>query len=153
MEAGIAGGNAIIEPVCHRMPALPVLGVSMVLIHEDRVLLAQRGKEPAKGLWSLPGGKVERGEALRDAAAREVLEETGIATHGHGFREFAELIGADYHFVIAVFMARMPERATPAAGDDALDARWFSKAEMAAMNEARQMTRGTFERICRLADL
>ena len=56
----------------------PILGSSACVWREGKVLLIQRGKEPDKGLWSLPGGKVEMGETVAIAAVREVLEETGV---------------------------------------------------------------------------
>ena len=56
----------------------PVVGVGVLVEDGDRYLLVQRGKEPRKGRWAVPGGKVERGERLKEAAAREVLEETGL---------------------------------------------------------------------------
>ncbi|MEP3524553.1 MAG: NUDIX hydrolase [Hyphomicrobiales bacterium] len=128
----------------------PVLGVSALLTHEDYVLLAKRGKEPSKGLWSLPGGKLERGETLVKAAAREVFEETGINVEGLVFVEFVELIKIDYHFVIAVFMAHLADKQPPQAGDDAIDARWISQIEIKALDADSKITSGTFDRISRL---
>ena len=128
----------------------PVLGVSALLTYEDYVLLAKRGKEPSKGLWSLPGGKLERGETLVKAAAREVFEETGINVEGLAFIEFVEIIKMDYHFVIAVFMAQLLDKLPPQAGDDAIDARWFSQTEIKALDASDKITSGTFERISRL---
>ena len=61
-----------------RYPAHPLVGVGAIIFQGGRVLLAERGKEPLKGWWSLPGGLVETGEVLRDAVCREVLEETGL---------------------------------------------------------------------------
>ncbi|MBR9675756.1 NUDIX hydrolase [Candidatus Woesearchaeota archaeon] len=67
------------------MKPLPV--VVSALINEDEILLLKREKPPYKGYWCLPGGKVEFGEHLSDAAKREILEETGITC------EFLELNG------------------------------------------------------------
>lgn len=131
----------------------PVLGVSALLTHEDSVLLAKRGSQPSKGLWSLPGGKLERGETLVKAAAREVFEETGINVEGLVFVEFVELIKTDYHFVIALFMAQLADKQPPQAGDDAVDARWFSQIEIKALDADDKITSGTFERISRLTTL
>lgn len=131
----------------------PVLGVSALITHGEYVLLAKRSKEPSKGLWSLPGGKLERGETLIEAAAREVHEETAIRAEDLAFIEFAELIKTEYHFVIAVFMVRLANKQPPQAGDDACDARWFSKAELKQLDADNHITPGTFDRICRLTAL
>lgn len=131
----------------------PVLGVSCLVLHGDHVLLAKRGKEPAKGLWSLPGGKVENGERLEDAIAREVLEETGIRLSGHRFMEFVEIINPEHHFVIAVFAARLPDRMPARAGDDAEAAEWFALSAMAGLDESRAITPGTYARALRLQQM
>ncbi len=54
----------------------PIVAVSAVIVHDGRILLVNRGSEPNKGLWSLPGGAIELGETARDALIREVREET-----------------------------------------------------------------------------
>lgn len=129
----------------------PVLSVSVIVTHGHEVLLTKRGKEPGKGLWSLPGGKVERAETLTSAAAREVQEETGIYIDDLTFAEFVEIIKPDYHFVIAVFTA-LPAIKKPAiAGDDACEAGWFGKQDIKVLDSKGKMTPGTFDRICRLA--
>ena len=61
-----------------RYPARPVIGVGGIVVHEGKVLLVQRGHEPLKDYWSVPGGAVETGERLEQALCREVLEETGL---------------------------------------------------------------------------
>src|SRR5213078_2469690 len=59
-------------------PDRPVLGVGAVVLVDGKVILVKRAHEPLKGRWNLPGGAVELGETLREACAREVLEETGL---------------------------------------------------------------------------
>lgn len=61
-----------------RYPKRPMVGVGAVIFRENRVLLVQRGREPALGKWSVPGGLVELGESLEDAVRREVMEEVGL---------------------------------------------------------------------------
>jgi ADP-ribose pyrophosphatase YjhB (NUDIX family) len=88
------------------------------------LLLVRRGRSPALGLWSLPGGRVEDGESWDAAALREVEEETGIRAEIGGFAGVVERdSGSATTYVIADF--RMTGDGTPRPGDDAADARWF----------------------------
>jgi len=128
-------------------PATPLIGVSAAIWRDDRLLIVQRGKDPMRGLWSLPGGMVELGERLADAAAREVREETGIVATDYRFADFAEIIRPDGdgriagHFVLAMFAARW-QAGEPQAAGDAMDARWATLEEA----EALDFTPGTLER-------
>jgi len=61
------------------LDAMPIACVDVAIIHDGRVLLVQRKDAPAKDQWWLPGGRVQKGETLRDAARRKALEETGLA--------------------------------------------------------------------------
>jgi ADP-ribose pyrophosphatase YjhB (NUDIX family) len=74
-----------------RNPVRPLLGVSVAVWWRRKVLLVKRGKPPLLGLWSLPGGLVEAGEALIDAAARELMEETGIGAESFEAIDRAEI--------------------------------------------------------------
>jgi ADP-ribose pyrophosphatase YjhB (NUDIX family) len=93
------------------------------------VLLIERAKGALKGRWSLPGGHIEPGEAARDAAAREVAEETGIEAAIHELVDIHDVIlrGADgallAHYLIAVFCGRW-RAGEPIAGSDASTARF-----------------------------
>lgn len=58
-------------------PAFPIPGVGIIAFHDNAVLLVQRGKEPLRGEWSIPGGAIEVDESTRDAAQREFREECG----------------------------------------------------------------------------
>lgn len=137
----------------HQTHNKPVLGVSCLLLCEDNALLIQRAKQPAKGLWSLPGGKVEWGETLEVAARRELLEETALTVEHLKFSEFVEIIEPTHHFVISVFVGRTNNQAMPTAGDDAAAAKWYSPAELDALDKANQMTPTTRKRINRLSNL
>jgi 8-oxo-dGTP diphosphatase len=102
----------------------PVLGVSVGLWRADRVLLVRRGRPPLAGLWSFPGGRVEPGELLREAALRELAEETRLAAELAGLVDTVEIVtrGAagqlTHHVVLALFAARWTG-GEPVAGDDA----------------------------------
>ena len=100
------------------------------LTYDDagRLLLVQRANEPGRGLWSVPGGKVERGERAADAVVREVHEETGLQVAP------GELIGRVVRGPFAIADYRCTVVAGPLqAGDDALDARFVDRAAMAAL--------------------
>jgi ADP-ribose pyrophosphatase YjhB (NUDIX family) len=114
----------------------PVLGVSTVVRRGDEVLLVRRGRPPALDLWAFPGGKVEFGESLATAAAREVMEETGLAVTVAGPIDHAEIVMRDdagtveRHFVLLVFAADW-DGGVPVAGDDAAEVRWVSRNDLA----------------------
>jgi 8-oxo-dGTP diphosphatase len=92
-------------------PPHPILAVSLAVFREKRVLLARRARAPLRGLYSLPGGVVEIGEGLKDAALRELAEEVGVEAKIVGFNEHVESIvrdkneGVQSHYVIASFVA------------------------------------------------
>jgi 8-oxo-dGTP diphosphatase len=111
----------------------PVLGVSTLVVEDGRVLLVERGREPLKGYWSLPGGHVEGGERLAEAAAREVREETGLVIDALRQIDLLEVIGDDgLHFVLVVFAGRRVSGEIR-AGDDAAIAIWFDISELAGL--------------------
>ena len=118
----------------------PVLAVGGILLEFDpvaggaRVLLVRRGNPPQQGRWSLPGGRVEAGETLASAVARELLEETGIAVEVGPLLEVVELIEATHHFVVLDYLCERAEgaRAEPVAGDDAGDVAHVPVSDLAA---------------------
>jgi 8-oxo-dGTP diphosphatase len=92
-------------------PARPILAVSVAVFREGRVLVARRGREPMMGRFTLPGGVVEIGETLIEAAARELYEEVGVEADIIAFNQHVEPIEREgerirTHFVIASFVAR-----------------------------------------------
>jgi 8-oxo-dGTP diphosphatase len=127
-----------------RYPRYPLLGVGALIYDRDRILLAQRGKPPLMGQWSLPGGLVETGEALADAVCREVREETGLEVEPLGVLEIFERImrdasgAAEYHYVLVDYVCAVTGGAL-AAGDDACQVAWFRRSELAALD----ITEGT----------
>ncbi len=120
-----------------------MLGASACIIKENKVLLVLGANPPKQGLWSLPGGLVEIGETLQQAAARELQEETGLTADFLGLADWVEVIERNndairYHYVIAMFIGRL-NGGEIKAGDDALEARWFDLSELSQL----KMTNGT----------
>lgn len=116
----------------------PILAVSAAVFRGDRVLVAQRARGPGKGLWSLPGGSVEWGESLAEAAAREVREETGVEAEilGLAGQREVRMRGAagtiERHYVILSFAARW--RAGEAkSGPEAAQVRWIEPEALAQL--------------------
>lgn len=116
-------------------PDRPIVGVGAVVIDDGRALIVQRGGEPLKGHWSIPGGVVELGETLRQAAAREALEETGLVVEVGEVLEVFDSIVPDaegktqYHYVLVDFLCSVVVgEARP--GSDALDVRWIKGEEL-----------------------
>ena len=115
-----------------KYPDRPIVAVGAVIRDGDRVLLVQRGQEPLKGDWSLPGGVVELGETLEAALAREVREETSLDVVVGPVVEVLDSIRrdaggcAEYHYVIVDYACRVRAGtpAEPARGTDAADVRW-----------------------------
>lgn len=118
-------------------PARPIIAASVAVFRDDRVLLAMRGRPPLEGLFSLPGGLVEPGETLAEAALRELSEEVGISAQMIGFVDHVEMIerdgeGVRRHFVIAAHAARWCA-GEPRTGPEATQIRWVAEAELGAL--------------------
>jgi 8-oxo-dGTP diphosphatase len=110
-----------------------VVGVSAVVFDEEaRVLVVQRGKPPAEGLWSVPGGRLEVGETMAEGVAREVLEETGLEVEVGALVDVLERASGDRHYRIHPHVARLIG-GTLVAGSDARAARWVTDDELAAL--------------------
>lgn len=114
----------------------PDCAVGAIVLHEGRILLVRRDREPARGRWSLPGGRVMLGETLAEACTREIREETGIDIDVDGVAGIAERIvraddtSVEHHYVIIDYYA-VPRNTDVTAGDDASDARWVPVGELA----------------------
>ena len=108
----------------------PVVGVGAVVVDHDRLLLVRRGRGPAQGLWSVPGGKVERGETLMEAVVRELREETGLEGVCGRLLGVAERIDDADHFVILDYEVTLVGHDEPVAGDDAAEVAWVDLPEV-----------------------
>jgi 8-oxo-dGTP diphosphatase len=111
----------------------PTLAVGAIVVHDDSLLMVLRGREPNKGLWTVPGGRVEGGEYLADALRREVREETGIDIEVGDLLGILERFG-DEHFVILDFLAQPLDDTSPRASDDAAEAKWVPLREVAKLD-------------------
>jgi ADP-ribose pyrophosphatase YjhB (NUDIX family) len=113
--------------------APPEVAVGAIVFDADhRVQLVERGRAPSAGLWSVPGGRLEPGETLAQAVAREVREETGLVVEVGALARVVERIGDGHHYVILDYVARVIGGAL-AAGDDARRARFVDEAELASL--------------------
>jgi 8-oxo-dGTP diphosphatase len=130
-------------------------------------LLVQRGNEPSKGMWSLPGGKLEFGEGTVEGGARELKEETKWTDTSIGINAWESLrwyertgcttdaIGDNYHYVIAHCYAETQSDVLPKiiAADDAADADWFTMSEIQTKEKMLQTTPGVVTVLNRIQDL
>ena len=116
-------------------PGHPRVAVGAVVFKDECVLLVRRGQPPAEDLWAIPGGSVEIGETLQEAAEREILEEAGIQIRASKPIYTFDVIDRDadgkvrFHYVI-VDLAADYVRGEPSPGDDAVEARWVSATEI-----------------------
>ncbi len=120
-------------------PDLPRVAVGAVVFKDSKVLLVKRSKPPGHGLWAIPGGSVELGETLQQAAEREILEETGITILARKPFYTFDVIEKDtknqtrFHYVIIDLMADYIS-GEPLPGDDADEVRWVSSRELKNFN-------------------
>ncbi|MFI5045552.1 MAG: NUDIX hydrolase [Acidimicrobiia bacterium] len=118
------------------------MAVGAVAIVDDALLLVRRGRGPAQGEWSVPGGRVEPGEPLHLAVVRETFEETGLEVVVDRFVGWAERFGEEHHFVILDFaVTPLDPGAFLVAGDDAAEARWVPIADLGDL----QLVDGLYE--------
>jgi 8-oxo-dGTP diphosphatase len=140
-------------------PEHPFVGVGAIIIDDrvdnPRVVLVKRAHPPIQGHWSIPGGVLEVGEFVREAAVREAREETGLIV------EPGELLGVydrvlrdpekrvQYHYVLIDFLCRRVGGELR-ADSDAAEVRWFTREELPALNlaeETQEVIRKGFEKL------
>jgi len=128
-------------------PQAPVCAVGAIIFRDDTVLLVQRGKPPAQGKWSIPGGAVRLGETLECAVIRELREEVEMEVKPIAVGKVIERIYRDsegkiaYHYVIIDYVCEAGVAGQPKAGSDASDAAFFEIEKLDEMD----MTEGTAE--------
>jgi ADP-ribose pyrophosphatase YjhB (NUDIX family) len=127
--------------VRREFPEVPLVGVGAVIIEDARVVLVKRLHPPLQDEWSIPGGVLEVGELVREAAIREAREETGLIV------EPGELLGVydrvlhdleqrvQYHYVLIDFLCRRVA-GDLAAASDAAEVRWFTREELPGLKLA-----------------
>ena len=129
----------------------PVPAVGAVVVHGGAVLLVRRARAPSRGVWAVPGGRIELGETLAEAAEREVREETGVRVRaGEPIWSFDSVVRdaggrVAFHYVIVDLLADYVA-GEPRAGDDALEARWVRPEDFPGMTVSPP-TVGLLERI------
>jgi 8-oxo-dGTP diphosphatase len=112
----------------------PEVAVGAVCAHADALLLIRRGRGPAAGEWSVPGGRVEWGETLHEAVVRETFEETGLEVVVDRFLGWVERLDETHHHVILDFAVTALDPArTPVAGDDAAEAAWVPRPDVSEL--------------------
>ncbi len=127
-----------------------MVGVGAIIFKEDRVLLVQRGRPPAYGKWSLPGGLVELGESLENAVQREVLEEVGLNVRVQDLLAVLDRVILDrhgrieYHYVLLDFLC-FSDDGEPHPASDALSCQFVPMDSLLRY----EMTNGTVEVIQR----
>jgi len=120
-------------------PQRPQIAVSAAIFRDGKVLLTRRARSPAKGFYSLPGGRVEFGESLHQALNREVDEETGLTIEIIGLAGWREVLPATAgagHYLIMSFAARWVAR-EPALNEELDDYRWVAPDALAGLGDLR----------------
>jgi 8-oxo-dGTP diphosphatase len=139
-------------------PEIPLVGVGAIIIEDARVLLVRRAHPPLQAQWSIPGGVLEVGELVREAAIREAREETGLIVAP------ADLLGVydrvlrnpeqrvQYHYVLIDFLCRRVGGEL-AAASDAAEVRWFTREELPALQlaeDTQDVIRRGFEKLANI---
>jgi len=134
-------------------PAGPQPAVGAVVFRDDKILLVKRANPPGRGLWAIPGGRVQLGETLKQAAKREVREETGISIRPKEPIYVFEVIERDeadhirFHYVIVDLLAEYVS-GNVIPGTDACEARWVSSGqlkELTVTKSTRELLKSRFQ--------
>ena len=120
-----------------RYPTQPVVGVGAIILHPGEILLEQRGNEPARGQWTIPGGVMELGESVEEAVRRETKEETGLTVNSIRLIDVVDQVHLDkegrieYHYVIIDYVCKVAP-GEPQAASDAKSIKWVPLGEVEA---------------------
>lgn len=120
-------------------PSHPQIAVSAAIFRDGKVLLTRRARSPAKGFYSLPGGRVEFGESLHQALIREVDEETGLTIEIvslAGWREVLPAAAGAGHYLIMSFAARWVAK-EPTLNDELDDYRWIAPDALGSLGDLK----------------
>ncbi len=136
-------------------PEKPIAGVGVIIFNEGKVLIIKRAFDPSKNKWSIPGGVVELGEKVRDAARREVREELGLEVEIKDVVEVLDSIVYEgsrirFHFVLIDFWAEL-QGGTLFLSRECLDSAWISKEDM-DMYDLTKGARTAMEKVFRICD-
>ncbi|MEM4966493.1 MAG: NUDIX hydrolase [Sulfolobales archaeon] len=129
-------------------PRYSITSVGAILVRGEKILLVRRGFPPAKGMWSVPGGVVEAGERILDAARRELAEETGLEAEPLGVMFIVNVVVRDrigrvlYHYTILdVLFDEKSLRGSLRAGGDASEVSWLDLEEVLRREDVARGTR------------
>ena len=123
-------------------PSAPIPAVGALVVHDGAVLMVRRGRAPSRGVWAVPGGRIELGETMAAATEREVREETGVEVRaGEPVWSFDSVIRDEegriaWHYVI-VDLAAEYVAGEPRARDDALEARWIRPEDLPGLSVSK----------------
>lgn len=118
----------------------PVVAVGGIAVVEDSLLMVRRSNPPEAGRWTIPGGRVERGETLTRAVERELMEETGLEVRCAGLRGWVERILPGFHYVILDFDVTVTDDRAPVAGGDAMEVSWVPLGSVASLDTVTGLT-------------
>lgn len=116
-------------------PGRPIAAVLAVVLRNEQVLLVQRAHAPDAGLWGFPGGRIESGESIEQAALRELQEETGVVAKAYRAFTALDAVSRDPNeyseekFILIGVLCSWTS-GEPLAADDAIDAKWFPLADL-----------------------
>jgi 8-oxo-dGTP diphosphatase len=130
-------------------PEAPIVAVGVIIRQGNQIALIRRDKEPSRGMWTFPGGAVELGETVQDAARREALEETGLQVELGQVAVVLDHVVRDdngrvrYHYTIIDFLAA-PVGGTLQPGSDVTEAVWAGLDDLDGLEmtmKAKEVTR------------